>query len=702
MAFPMIDDRDFERIHLFRGVRREEIEAVLQAAAVETYEPGKILLRPGQANDRLYIVLSGTLSVHLESLSRPAVRTMYPGDSVGELSLLDHSFSTAFVMVQASARVWVLGGDNLWRLIEQNGHIARNLLNVLVQWIKSNTRMMVERERRLEKSEGRLRAILDGTINGILVFNDRGFVESINPAAERMLGESGSTMVGHPLTELAIRFPGSAGNEPPSWLTGQGPSLPEGGLETTVKRRDGTELAAEVFLSEVRHEEGRLFVCIINDVSERREAAARMQRFSRAAERFVPHRFLQLLGRTSLEETILGDNAKQKMSVLFSDIRDFTSFSEDLPPEQVFRFLNGYLARLEPFVQRHNGVIDKYIGDAIMALFPNSPEDAVRAAIAMLERLQAYNAERVTYGWQSIHAGFGINTGPLMIGTIGGAERIDNTVVGDVVNLASRVEGLTKTYHTPLLITHHSLFAMGDDHPFLVRFIDRVAPKGKLQPVMVHEIFNADPEPLRAAKQATLSLFRDAVSLFHLNHLEPCVQLLECCQEVTMDDPVVSIYLERARRIAMDRRRPRSTETPPMIWQEEMSTGLPILDHALREMFLVAGRFLEGVAAIRVPEVLYPFYAYCSEYLPAHLAEEESAMVRHGYPHYQTHKDAHDRLRDDLDHLRREFTRHSDSENYLGFRLHGVFMGWAGHHVQKDDMAFARFLRGEETLSRGL
>ncbi|MBF0426542.1 MAG: PAS domain S-box protein [Magnetococcales bacterium] len=688
----MIDDRAYERIRLFHGVPRTEVEPLLRSATIREEAPGEILLRPGQSNEALYVLLSGTLTVHFDSPGRPAVRTMYPGDSVGEISMLDHSFSTAFVVVREQARILVLPGTMLWPLIEQNGKIASNLLKVLTQWIKSNTRMMAERERRLERSEGRLRAILNGTVNGILVFNDRGFVESINPAAERMLGESGASMVGRPLSELSIRFPTGDAGTLPSWLAGEGPPLPENGLETTVRRHDGTELAAEVFLSEVKHEEGRLFVCIINDITERREAEERMRRFNRAAERFVPRRFLQLLGRTSLEESSLGDNAKQKMSVLFSDIRDFTSFSEDLPPEQVFRFLNGYLARLEPFVRAHNGVIDKYIGDAIMALFPNAPEDAVHAAIAMLERLQAYNQERVGYGWQPIHAGFGINTGPLMIGTIGGAERIDNTVVGDVVNLASRVEGLTKTYHTPLLITHHALYAMSDDHPFLVRFIDRVAPKGKSHPVMVHEVFNADPEPLREAKKATLALFRDAVSLFHLNHIASCVELLECCQEVTADDPVVAIYLERARRIATDRRRPRTEATPPPAWREEIATGLPTLDHAAQEMFLVAQRFLDGVAAMRVPEVLYPFYAYCVEYLPAHFAEEETAMLDRGYPGYQAHKEAHERLRDNLDALRREFTRHPDSENYLGFRLHGLFLEWVATHVQRDDIAFARFL----------
>ncbi|MBF0138484.1 MAG: PAS domain S-box protein [Magnetococcales bacterium] len=692
----MINDQEFARIHLFHGVERDHVTAVLQEASILSHEPGETLLRPGQANDRLFIVLAGTLTVHFENPDRPAVRTIYPGDSVGELSVLDQSYSTAFVVVQTPVRILVLARNQLWTLLEENGRIGRNLLGTLTQWIKSNTRMMVERERRLEKSERRLRAILDGAINGILVFNDHGLVESMNPAAERMLGTSAAVMVGHPLRDLGIRFPGAEENAPPAWLSGQGPPLPEGGLETTVKRRDGSELAAEVFLSEVKHEEGRLFVCIIHDITERREAAARMQRFNRAAERFVPHRFLQLLGRTSLEETTLGDNAKQKMSVLFSDIRDFTAFSEDLPPEQVFRFLNGYLARLEPFVQQHNGVIDKYIGDAIMALFPNSPEDAVNAAIAMLARLQAYNRERVSYGWQPIHAGFGINTGPLMIGTIGGAERIDNTVVGDVVNLASRVEGLTKSYQTPLLITHHSLYAMRDDHPFLVRFVDRVAPKGKTHPVMVYEVFNADPESLLLAKQATLPLFREAVSLFHLNQLEPCVKLLECCREMTREDPVVTIYLERAHRIATDRRRPRNADNIPVEWQAEMTTGLPVIDHATQELLLMAKRFLEGIAANRIQEVLYPFHAYCSEYLPAHFEEEESAMLRRGFPDYQNHKEAHDRLREHFDHLRRDFARHRDSENYLGFHLRSVFLGWVSHHLHRDDMAFAQFLRSRQ------
>lgn len=141
------------------------------------------------------------------------------------------------------------------------------------------------------------------------------------------------------------------------------------------------------------------------------------------------------------------------MSVLFANIRSFTSLSEKMTPADNFKFINAYLSRMQPVINQHHGFIDKYIGDAIMALFSGDADNAVQAGIAMLQKLAEYNQSRQRSGYVPIQIGIGINTGLLMLGTVGGEERMDGTVISDAVNRASRIEGMTKMYGATLLIT---------------------------------------------------------------------------------------------------------------------------------------------------------------------------------------------------------------------------------------------------------
>ena len=170
----------------------------------------------------------------------------------------------------------------------------------------------------------------------------------------------------------------------------------------------------------------------------------------------MPQAFLAIVGKPSIVEVELGDNKRKNMTILFSDIRNFTTLSEAMTPDENFAFINAYLERMGPVIRDHNGFIDKYIGDAIMALF-ESPTMRVRAGLAMLDTLDAFNAERRAAGLEPIGIGIGINTGSLMLGTIGEKHRMDGTVISDAVNLASRIESLTKDYHVGLLISQFTV-----------------------------------------------------------------------------------------------------------------------------------------------------------------------------------------------------------------------------------------------------
>jgi two-component system sensor histidine kinase ChiS len=213
----------------------------------------------------------------------------------------------------------------------------------------------------------------------------------------------------------------------------------------------------------------------------------RLYQLNKAYERFVPHEFLSLLNR-SIVDVQLGDQVEKEMTILFSDIRGFTSLSEKMTPQETFNFINSYLNQMAPIIDQHHGFIDKYIGDAIMALFPTHADDAVEAAIAMIEKLDEYNDGRKKAGYLPIQIGIGLNTGKLMLGTVGDKDRMDGTVVSDAVNLASRIEEMTKNYDASLLISESTYSALTHSDRYSVRTRDRVEVKGKSEPVTVYEI----------------------------------------------------------------------------------------------------------------------------------------------------------------------------------------------------------------------
>ncbi len=264
--------------------------------------------------------------------------------------------------------------------------------------------------------------------------------------------------------------------------------------------------------------------------------------------RFVPQEFLRLLNKDSIVDVQLGDQVEKKMSVLFADILDFTTLSEQLTPEENFRFINAFLSRMEPIITEHGGFIDKYIGDAIMALFSQSAEDALQAAIAMLRRLQSYNQERIQRQRSPIEVGIGINTGRLMLGTVGGQNRMDGTVISDTVNVAARIERLTRDYGVQLLISQATFLSLHDATRYGMRVIDRVLLKGKNLSVTVYEVFDADPFPMRTAKNATKSLFETGLVLFFDGNYQEAQLKFQLCLQQCPEDTVATIYYNRCQQ----------------------------------------------------------------------------------------------------------------------------------------------------------
>jgi PAS domain S-box-containing protein len=282
---------------------------------------------------------------------------------------------------------------------------------------------------------------------------------------------------------------------------------------------------------------------------ERRKFTSELFHLNEAFSRFVPQQFLQYLEKESIVDVKLGDSVQKEMSVLFSDIRDFTTLSESMTPQDNFKFINAYLSRMEPLIIAHHGFIDKYIGDAIMALFSGSADDAVQAGIAMLHYLTEYNQHRANSGYVPIHIGIGINTGSLMLGTVGGQNRMDSTVISDAVNLASRIEGLTKQYGVSLLISHHTFAQLNDVNQYTFRLVDQVQVKGKSAVVSVYEIFDADPPQRREGKLVTKTRFEEALLLYNLHSFREAAKQFAEVLSVNPEDTVARIYLDRCQAI---------------------------------------------------------------------------------------------------------------------------------------------------------
>ncbi|MBM9501837.1 GAF domain-containing protein [Leptospira sp. 201903071] len=212
------------------------------------------------------------------------------------------------------------------------------------------------------------------------------------------------------------------------------------------------------------------------------------QQLSEAYSRFVPKETLALLSKRSILETQLADQTEGLMTVMFSDIRGFTTLSEKMTPSENFRFINDYLGMIAPVIREHHGFIDKFIGDAIMAIFPTRAEDAIEAALAMRKTLRKFNEIRKNQDQEAVDIGIGIHTGHLMLGIIGHENRMECTVIGDSVNLASRIEGLTKQFGCPIVASEVTIASLKDANQFPYEFLDEVTVKGKSQAVKIYKI----------------------------------------------------------------------------------------------------------------------------------------------------------------------------------------------------------------------
>jgi class 3 adenylate cyclase len=272
-----------------------------------------------------------------------------------------------------------------------------------------------------------------------------------------------------------------------------------------------------------------------------------LTKINTAFGRFVPHEFIRSLGKSSATEVHLGDQVEHEVTVMFSDIRDYTTLSEQMSPHDNFNFLNAYLGRIGPIIQQHGGFVNQYYGDGIMALFMNGADKALQAAVEMHAQVQAYNEYRQTKARPQIRIGIGLHTGRLMMGVIGDTLRLDTGVVSDTVNTAARMEGLTKFYKAGIVLSQTAYAQLEDPGRYAIRPLGKVLVKGKKEPLPVYECFGGDPAPLIAQKRAHLGEFLKGLAAYHDGTFWDALDHWRAAQDAILEDGAVSFFAHQTK-----------------------------------------------------------------------------------------------------------------------------------------------------------
>lgn len=282
----------------------------------------------------------------------------------------------------------------------------------------------------------------------------------------------------------------------------------------------------------------------IREAKEREEA---MRLVYEATGKFVPYEFIGALGHQVITDVKLGDQVEKIVTVLFSDIRDYTTLSEQMTPEENFKFVCSFNERMGPIIRNHQGFINQYLGDAIMAIFPGNASDALSAAIEMQQEVEDLNRERLLSGQAIIRIGIGMHTGPLIMGITGDEDRMDATTISDTVNTASRLEGLTKHYRTRILLSDTCLVQI-EKEKFDLRYLGLVQLKGKQETLHIHECFSGNPTEDLLKKRKTLSFFNEGMKQYLNSSFNDSVRAFEMVTEIHPEDHTASFFLSNAKK----------------------------------------------------------------------------------------------------------------------------------------------------------
>ena len=296
-------------------------------------------------------------------------------------------------------------------------------------------------------------------------------------------------------------------------------------------------------------------------VSEKRfaEKADEAQRLQQTFQKFVPKQFVDHFAKAGSSTLELGRANEDDMAVLFCDIRGFASLSENMQPQELMNFLNSYFLRMNDPIHQNSGFIDKFIGDAIMALFdhPGGSKaekafDAVNAAIDLYKALNLYNTQRARANYAAIRIGIGIHIGPVIIGTVGSDDRMDTTVIGDSVNLSSRLESLAPQFSADIVVTE-ALIKNVKAHPksnVKYRILDFIRVKGRSSPLEVYEILNHLDEDVQALRVKTAEFIEQGIALRKAQKWRLAIAAFQQALIIDPTDELIIHHLEQCHRLS--------------------------------------------------------------------------------------------------------------------------------------------------------
>jgi len=294
---------------------------------------------------------------------------------------------------------------------------------------------------------------------------------------------------------------------------------------------------------------GSLLIFLRSYIIERKlkyEALVYQAELSKSYSRFVPHEYLGFLNKDSIVDVQLGDHISKNMAVMFSDIRSFTTISETMTPQENFDFVNAYLKRVSPIIRQQNGFIVKYLGDGMMAIFPDSPEDAIQAGLKKLNSVVEYNIKRKEKGRKPIKIGIGIHSGHMMVGMVGEIARMQGDAFSDDVNLTARLEGLTKVYGISMIISEAIYNQIKSNQEYHIRFLDNVKVKGKNKPIKIYEVFNSDQPEIKNLKIKTQKDFILGQENFFQKDFDHAVYYFKKVIDIFPNDITSIQYLKRS------------------------------------------------------------------------------------------------------------------------------------------------------------
>ena len=289
-----------------------------------------------------------------------------------------------------------------------------------------------------------------------------------------------------------------------------------------------------------------------NELLSRIKTHLNLTGIHKAASRFVPTEFIRSIGRHEITDVELGDQVEKEVTVLFSDIRTYTTLAEEMTPRQNFKFVNSFVGKMGPVIRENQGFVNQFLGDGIMALFPVNAEHALSAAIGMQKAIHLYNERRTSEGNIPISVGIGMHTGPLVMGIIGDVQRNDTAIISDTVNTASRMEGVTKFYGAQIILSEESLKTIKNKNIFGLRYLGKVKVKGKDKALGIYECFDGDKnENSIELKRQTLNKFNEGIVLFMKGEFPKASAVFDKILSKNPDDLVAKYFISKSAEFTL-------------------------------------------------------------------------------------------------------------------------------------------------------